>query len=71
MGRRFGAPLVAIVPIRAYAPRYFMKPQHGDPEEAATIAPYCGTEMISASIGEPFTSQTNSLMSPESGLLRL
>ena len=41
---RFGPPVVAVVPIGAYAPRYFMKPQHADPEEAVTIARDCGAK---------------------------
>lgn len=41
---RMGAPLVAVVPIGAYAPRDFMQPQHADPEEAVTLARDCGTQ---------------------------
>lgn len=44
VGRRFGPPVVAVVPIGAYAPRYFMKPQHADPGEAVTIARDCGAK---------------------------
>lgn len=35
---RCGSPLVAIVPIGAYAPRWFMSTQHTNPDEAVQIA---------------------------------
>lgn len=35
--RTFGAPDVALIPIGAYAPRWFMSAQHIDPDEAVTI----------------------------------
>ena len=34
---RHGAPDVALIPIGAYAPRWFMAPQHCDPDEAVRI----------------------------------
>ncbi|WP_237650203.1 MBL fold metallo-hydrolase [Xanthomonas translucens] len=34
---RYGAPDVALIPIGAYAPRWFMAPQHIDPAEAVRI----------------------------------
>jgi L-ascorbate metabolism protein UlaG (beta-lactamase superfamily) len=76
VGHRFGPPLVAIVPIGAYAPRDFMKPQHADPEEAATIARDCGAKhalgihwgtfhFSDESIDEPGTRFSAALAAPE------
>lgn len=42
IGRRCGAPTVAVLPIGAYAPRWFMRTQHADPQEAIEIAKACG-----------------------------
>ncbi len=42
--RRFGPPAVAILPIGAYAPRWFMHTQHVDPEEAVQISQILGAE---------------------------
>lgn len=37
MRARYGAPDVALIPIGAYAPRWFMAAQHTDPDEAVRI----------------------------------
>ena len=40
--RRCGSPVVAVLPIGAYAPRWFMQTQHADPQESLQIAQACG-----------------------------
>ncbi len=46
IGKRFEAPIVAVLPIGAYAPRWFMQTQHADPEEALQIAMDVGTKQV-------------------------
>jgi L-ascorbate metabolism protein UlaG (beta-lactamase superfamily) len=41
---RFGAPTLAHIPIGAYAPRWFMKDHHVNPEEALQIFADCGAQ---------------------------
>jgi L-ascorbate metabolism protein UlaG (beta-lactamase superfamily) len=41
VARRFGTPDVAILPIGAYEPRWFMKNQHANPDEAVRIMMAC------------------------------
>lgn len=43
---RCGKPRVAILPIGAYEPRWFMKSQHADPAQAVQIAIDCGAQHI-------------------------
>ena len=43
---RCGSPLVAILPIGAYEPRWFMSTQHTDPAEAVQIATDIGAEHL-------------------------
>ena len=43
---RCGAPLVAILPIGAYEPRWFMSTQHTDPAEALRIATDVGAQHL-------------------------
>jgi L-ascorbate metabolism protein UlaG (beta-lactamase superfamily) len=44
--RRCGAPRVAILPIGAYEPRWFMGTQHTDPAQAVQIAIDCGAQHL-------------------------
>ncbi|HMG86359.1 MAG TPA: MBL fold metallo-hydrolase [Terracidiphilus sp.] len=44
--KRCGAPRVAILPIGAYEPRWFMNSQHADPSQAVQIAIDCGAQHL-------------------------
>jgi L-ascorbate metabolism protein UlaG (beta-lactamase superfamily) len=44
--KRCGAPRVAILPIGAYEPRWFMQSQHADPAQAVQIAIDCGAQHL-------------------------
>ena len=44
MRRRFGAPRVAHLPIGAYEPRWFMEPQHMNPQDAVKVLEIIGAE---------------------------
>ena len=46
MGKRFGPPVVAVLPIGAYGPRWFMQTQHADPRDAVQIALACGAKHV-------------------------
>ena len=43
---RLGSPRVAVLPIGAYSPRWFMSTQHANPEEAIRIAEECGAQEL-------------------------
>ena len=45
---RFGPPRLAIIPIGAYEPRWFMRDQHVDPDEAVKIFQDCGAAIALA-----------------------
>ena len=45
---KHGAPRLAFLPIGAYEPRWFMKEQHMDPEEAVQALHLCGAEQAVA-----------------------
>ena len=42
---RFGPPDVALLPLGAYEPRWFMHPQHADPSQAVKILQDCQAQM--------------------------
>ncbi len=42
VAEKFGAPRLALIPIGAYEPRWFMKDQHIDPVEAVEVFKLCG-----------------------------
>jgi L-ascorbate metabolism protein UlaG (beta-lactamase superfamily) len=72
---RCGAPLVAILPIGAYEPRWFMSMQHTDPAEAVQIAKEVGAEhMLGVHWGtfpltnEPWDEPARLLQSPMPGI---
>ena len=44
VGEKFGPPRVALLPIGAYEPRWFMQAQHINPAEAVRIMQDCGAE---------------------------
>jgi L-ascorbate metabolism protein UlaG (beta-lactamase superfamily) len=44
IARRYGKPRLALLPIGAYAPRWFMADQHCDPDEAVAIFQQLGAE---------------------------
>jgi L-ascorbate metabolism protein UlaG (beta-lactamase superfamily) len=45
---KFGAPRLALIPIGAYEPRWFMKDQHIDPAEAVDVFKLCGARQAIA-----------------------
>ena len=44
IGEKYGPPRVALLPIGAYEPRWYMRNQHVDPQDAVRIMQDCGAE---------------------------
>ena len=69
IGERFGPPLVAILPIGAYAPRWFMQTQHVNPEEAVQAALDCGARHMLGIHWDTFCLTDEAYREPEERLL--
>ena len=65
---RFGSPRLAILPIGAYEPRWFMRDQHVDPEEAVRIFQDCGTAYALAHHWGTFQLTTEAIDEPPARL---
>ncbi len=66
---KHGAPRLAILPIGAYAPRWFMSDQHMNPEEAVQALGLCGAEQALAHHFGTFQLTDEPIDEPEQGLL--
>ena len=49
---KLGKPDLSLIPIGAYAPQWFMKANHVNPEEALQVALDLGSKKITPCIGE-------------------
>jgi L-ascorbate metabolism protein UlaG (beta-lactamase superfamily) len=66
---RFGAPRLALLPIGAYLPRWFMSPVHMDPDEAARAHRILGAKISIAIHHGTFQLTDEALDSPKKRLL--
>ncbi len=66
---RFGAPDIAILPIGAYEPRWFMKDQHTNPDEAVQIMLDCGARHAIGAHWGTFPLANESRTAPKEALL--
>ena len=65
---RFGPPVLAHLPIGAYAPRWFMANQHMDPAEAVAAFLACGAERALGFHWGTFQLTDEAIMAPADGL---
>src|SRR5271170_171567 len=68
VGARFGPPRLALIPIGAYEPRWFMKDQHVNPTEAVKILELCAARQAIAHHWGTFHLSNEAIEEPPSAL---
>ncbi len=63
-GEKYGRFRLAILPIGAYEPRWFMKAQHQNPEEAVEGMRLCNAAYAAGITGSPSSSPTRTFIIP-------